>query len=311
MYENFLNVINQLVPYVEKRNVPVRNEWLDDNAFQLIKKRDDLRLRLTYFKNDEKLFSQFKDARNKARQAVIEAKASSVKTLLANNFNNPKKFWVNLKKLMPGKKDLNKSSKTIVLKDENRLILEDNLKTANHANIFFIRVGPDLAAKIPAVNRDLYYDALTLIEEDNNKISNFPIITEKGAEGILKAIDTNKSSNIKDIDNKLFKDCLLSTVHQVCYLYNLVISTCSIPESWKQALVVPLYKDGDSFSVANYRPISMLPQIVKCFEKILHSMILNHVIENNIMQRTRWIPTCNLRSTSGVYTWPFIIHPLH
>lgn len=155
MYENFLNVINQLVPYVEKRNVPVRNEWLDDNAFQLIKKRDDLRLRLTYFKNDEKLFSQFKDARNKARQAVIEAKASSVKTLLANNFNNPKKFWVNLKKLMPGKKDLNKSSKTIVLKDENRLILEDNLKTANHANIFFIRVGPDLAAKIPAVNRDL------------------------------------------------------------------------------------------------------------------------------------------------------------
>lgn len=88
----------------------------------------------------------------------------------------------------------------------------------------------------------------------------------------------------------------------VRHLYNLVISSCVIPESWKQALVVPLVKDGDRFSAANYRPIPMLPQIVKCFEKILHSMILEHIVFPHHLAMA-FISEIRLTSSSFIHAW--------
>lgn len=241
MHENFLATVNVLAPFVEKKNVPSRNDWVDDDSIQKIKKRDALRAKLIYFRDNEELSLKYKEARNSARQAVNVAKGNSVKDTLTRTANNPKKFWGNLKKLMPGKKDLSKSPSNIILKDNNGILLTNELETSNQANNFFVNVGPELASKIPDVNRDDYYKALEISEENTEKILNFPVLTLKKTETILKSIDTNKSSNIPGIENRIFKDCLLCTIPQVCFLYNLILISCSIPEVWKQAIVVPLF----------------------------------------------------------------------
>ena len=41
--------------------------------------------------------------------------------------------------------------------------------------------------------------------------------------------------------------------------------------------IVPIHKSSKKLSVSNYRPISLLPQIAKVFEKILCEQILSHV----------------------------------
>jgi len=52
-------------------------------------------------------------------------------------------------------------------------------------------------------------------------------------------------------------------------LFNLSISTCKVPVMWKCARVTPLYKSSDALDLNNYRPISIIINVVKLFEKII------------------------------------------
>ncbi len=48
---------------------------------------------------------------------------------------------------------------------------------------------------------------------------------------------------------------------------NTSLVTGILPLAWKHALVIPLFKNGDSDNVSNYRPISLLPILSKILEK--------------------------------------------
>eukprot|EP00973_Karenia_brevis_P051122 7100371-Karenia_brevis.AAC.1 len=45
------------------------------------------------------------------------------------------------------------------------------------------------------------------------------------------------------------------------------------PESWKKSLVIILHKKGDTKTLDNYRPITLLPILYKLFTRVLHSRI--------------------------------------
>ena len=49
----------------------------------------------------------------------------------------------------------------------------------------------------------------------------------------------------------------------ICAVYNKSPQTSTIPEDWKKALVVPLFKSKDWAQAANYRPISLTSQVAK------------------------------------------------
>lgn len=58
-------------------------------------------------------------------------------------------------------------------------------------------------------------------------------------------------------------------------LYNAVINIGHIPSQWKRGLVVPIYKGGSKpkSSCNRYRPVALLPCLLKIFEKILSERI--------------------------------------
>lgn len=241
----------------------------------MIKKRDKLRV-LAKYSSDDGVHGKFKEARNKARQAIDKARATNIKNKISSNTGSPRKFWANLKKLMPGKKgsiNSNQNSK-ISLVDDDGCPLEDDFELSNYANKYFVSVGPNLASEIADCNRDNYFLKLQRLMDDCSTIDSFAPITLRQLEQVVKSINTTKSSNIEGINNALFKNCLLSTLDQVCYLYNLVLLTAEIPESWKKATVVPIFKEGTKTLISNYRPISLLPQIVECFEKLVHARMM-------------------------------------
>ena len=43
----------------------------------------------------------------------------------------------------------------------------------------------------------------------------------------------------------------------------------SVPDGWKEANVVPVYKGGSRNVATNYRPISLTSQLCKVFETIV------------------------------------------
>ena len=56
-----------------------------------------------------------------------------------------------------------------------------------------------------------------------------------------------------------------------------------IPTPWKSANVSPIFKKGDRHKTANYRPISLTSIICKVLEHIIHSQIIHHLDNHNIL----------------------------
>lgn len=134
-------------------------------------------------------------------------------------------------------------------------------------------------------------------------MTDFHEITETEVLKLCKAINTNKSLGIAGIEIGFFKDCMLCSIPQVTFLYNMILATNIIPLSWKQASIVPIFKSGLATDISNYRPISLLPQIVKTFVKILHERILNFINENNLMNKEQggFLPLLGINDTIGEF----------
>uniref|UniRef100_A0A673IRE6 Reverse transcriptase domain-containing protein n=1 Tax=Sinocyclocheilus rhinocerous TaxID=307959 RepID=A0A673IRE6_9TELE len=60
-------------------------------------------------------------------------------------------------------------------------------------------------------------------------------------------------------------------------LYNKILYTGDFPEAWYEAVICPLYKNGDRNNVENYRGISLFNVLGKMFTKILNRRLVSYV----------------------------------
>ena len=89
-----------------------------------------------------------------------------------------------------------------------------------------------------------------------------------------------KRSKATDPDNLLpgmLKDCSNELSGPLCYLIQLTMINGIIPNEWKLAKVIPIFKYGDRTDPNNYRPISKLPILSKILERAMHSQLLDHL----------------------------------
>ena len=57
----------------------------------------------------------------------------------------------------------------------------------------------------------------------------------------------------------------------LCDLINLVFVSGTFPQQLKTAKIIPFYKKGDPLDWTNYHPISILSDLEKLIEKLIHS----------------------------------------
>ena len=74
----------------------------------------------------------------------------------------------------------------------------------------------------------------------------------------LRLLNTSTGTGLDGIPARLLKDAAPSISAPLTAIINLSISSAVLPEEWKKAKVVPLYKDGDKKCMDNYHPISVL-----------------------------------------------------
>lgn len=60
------------------------------------------------------------------------------------------------------------------------------------------------------------------------------------------------------------------------------------PDHFKAAKIVPVYKSGDKAKATNYRPISLISNLAKIFEKILHTRLTNFFNTNNLISKNQY-----------------------
>ena len=60
-------------------------------------------------------------------------------------------------------------------------------------------------------------------------------------------------------------------------IINISITTGCHPEKLKLVNAIPIFKKGSRLMVSNYRPISLLSNLNKIFEKIIYKRIYNFI----------------------------------
>ena len=94
-------------------------------------------------------------------------------------------------------------------------------------------------------------------------------LTQGDVENILKKQQPKLSCGIDTINNKIVKTCYAQLSKPMMYIINKSIDSGKVPDIYKIARVVPLYKKGAHDICGNYRPVSLLPSLSKILEKAI------------------------------------------
>ena len=181
--------------------------------------------------------------------------------LRALSTSNPKQYWKFLNNLKPKKANINSPSI-----DE----FYQHFRAINQ-----ITIHDDAPADLNIPN----------IHNDN---LNSPIRDEEILAGIKNLKNGKSPSSNDNILNeyiKSTKDLLLPVYTK---LFNTVLDTGFIPDTWLEGSIIPLYKNkGDPKDPNNYRPITILSCLGKLFTSILNSRLTKYLDSNNILDENQ------------------------
>lgn len=73
----------------------------------------------------------------------------------------------------------------------------------------------------------------------------------------------------------------------LAFIFQQSIDTGEVPQDWRTANIVPIFKKGNRSKPANYRPVSLTAIPCKIMEHIISSQMMDHLEENNILLETQ------------------------
>ena len=111
----------------------------------------------------------------------------------------------------------------------------------------------------------------------------------------------NKTTSVDGITNIILKQNAQSLVKPMTKLFNQCLTDGIYPGVFKQAVVTPLYKNGERGDLHKYRPISITPSISTIFEKLIKERISNFVNKHKIIHPNQYGFQPN-KSTQGALT---------
>ena len=103
------------------------------------------------------------------------------------------------------------------------------------------------------------------------------VLTPDHVAAVLRNLDNSKAHGPGGIPARLLTETAYQIAPSLCDLFNKSLRTGVVPQDWKLANVVPVYKKGDKEHVENYRPISLLSLISKVLERCLFDCIKDRV----------------------------------
>ena len=270
--ETFLKDV--CIKHAPLRTLRVRGSqppWMSDLIRSSIKERNKLKRRAIKSKLDQDWVS-YKYQRNAVTRQIELAKRDYFNDLLTTHAHDASKLWSAIRKLIPKKNKVSVQEMSL-----DNAIHTDSFDIANCFNKFFTSVGTRLTSALP-VSRDF-----PTTSSQNTPQFVFKDISVDFVRKELSSLRVNKSSGLKDIHSRILKVGANILAAPLTHIYNLSTQRGEIPNSWKAATVTPLHKGGSLSDPNNFRPISVLPAVMKILERAIHKQLYEHLMTNKLL----------------------------
>ena len=241
--------------------------------------------------------TETRSAYNKQRNICVsilrKAKRSYFENLDIKNLSDNRKFWGTVKPLFSNKV---RSNDYITL-NENDLLIRNEYKIANIFNTFFVNIVPSLGIEIDqqylsnvsnisdpvekAIKKYQKYPSISIINEVVSSVENeasfsLTCVTVDDISKEIKRLDIKKATQENDIPTnviKQFPNLFIDFLHKNI---NSCLTEGTFPNDFKKAVVYPIHKKECKTEKSNYRPISILPNLSKIYERLLYDQMYSY-----------------------------------
>ena len=104
-------------------------------------------------------------------------------------------------------------------------------------------------------------------------------------ESVMASFNLNKKTGPNSIPPSIFREFRTNLSEPISDIINLSFKTGVYPTKMKLANVIPIYKKGSKIIVGNYRPISLLSNLNKIFEKLMFKRLQNFIHKYKLLYK--------------------------
>lgn len=247
-----------VVSAMRKRQLHAESKWNNDPQF------------LNYYKNYKKTF----------KKVVFRAKLISNDEFIKKSDNKSKATWVVIKNEL----GLKKNTSEMPIEVDNLLgnVHVEVGMIANDFNNFFVNV-----AKSTNLSTDVR-NALKYIPLANENTFKFFQVSICELRKIVHGLKNKKSTGWDEIPMFLIKQVFELIRYPLCSIINQSLRQGLFPEKLKFSDIKPLYKKGCVNDPSSYRPLALIPNFSKIFEKVVEIQLSKFLESNAILNPSQY-----------------------
>ena len=166
----------------------------------------------------------------------------------------------------------------------NSLLIGETVTTnaklmANHFNTFFTSVAAKLNEKIVKAKKLFSH----YLGQTTDETIFFSPTTPADIESLINCIKPNKAIGPNSIPTKILKEFKSELSEPLCDMINVSFNKGIFIDFLKVAKVIPIHIKWEKLDPNNYRPISLLSNISKLYEKAMHIQLTNFLRKNKVL----------------------------
>jgi len=179
---------------------------------------------------------------------------------------------------------INSIIRTKSTKSAEKFVIGDKTYTcpvqiASEFNNYFSNIGSKLASTIHHSGNDFSH----YLNESTMNSCFFRPTNEDEILKIIMSLGNGKSAGHDGVKPDLLKKVANEISYPLPLVFNMSLSTGTVPDDFKIAKVVPIYKKDSPDNFGNYRPVSVLPCMSKILERIVYNRSYEFLCKNNIL----------------------------
>ena len=271
-YHKIEKLLDEMAPVkrLTKKEIGLQQRpWITHDILTSMSERDKLYKEFLDEKNPTARSEKhmvYKIKRNYVTTSQRKSKKDYFNAFFEENQSNIKETWKGIRKLINvSKKSTTNISKLI--KDGKEITSPKEM--ADTINDFYVNIGKTVEQKIPMIDKSFSYYL-----RDRN-IFNIVLnpCTEEEVRKYISDLMTSKASGPNSVPTSILKNNIDQLIEPLMIILNKSLKEGTFPHLLKYASVCPIYKKNERTECANYRPISLLSNLSKIFERAMYNRI--------------------------------------
>ena len=287
-FDRFKFIVNSLL----ESHAPMKEKYVRRNQAPFMNKsvRKAIMVRtklLNKFRKENSFINEleYKRQRNFCTTLIKKTKRNFYNNLNVNKITDNKSFWKTVK---PSFTEKTLKDEKIVLTENDTTFSEEN-KIAEIFRSYFDGIVDGLNIKrceISKEHNDPILNAIKTFEKHPSILKikelnsgcrfSFENVSLEDVKKVTRELDITKAFQLLDIPTKIIKQN--ADIFSGFFFVNInhSISNSTFPEQLKWADVRPVFKKNSRTDKENYRPVNILPNISKIYERCLYKQLYDY-----------------------------------